>query len=75
MQDVWRVLAICSTACRVQRHEFPGFSRCGFFVNGRVSEGADKESIRLVLKDAARVWLRAADKRYTREYDGPRMRF
>lgn len=75
MQDVWRVLAICSTACRVQRHKFSGFGTCSFFVNGRVSEGADEESIWLVLNDAARVWLRTADKRNTREYHGPRMRF
>ena len=75
MQDVWRVLAICSTACRVQRHELSGFGRCDLFVNGRVSEGADEESIRLVLNDAARGWLRTANKRNTREYYGPRMRF
>ena len=75
MQDVWRVLAICSTACRVQRHKFSGFGTCSFFVNGRVSEGANEESIRLVLNDASRVWLRTADERYAREYNGPRMRF
>ena len=40
-----------------------------------MSEGANEESIRLVLNDASRVWLRTADERYAREYNGPRMRF